>query len=138
MIRSQKKQAMEDLGSFSAGDLTLWTVPPDAFDKGMESTRERGGLLDLNATKSLAVGSKDVLENEGPVVGEEAVGVEPGNFVQRFIPPEVEFFKTVGRVFRSLLALFLLAPAALLKSTSNKARSAPSSCRSSATMVTLP
>ena len=74
MIRSQKKQAMEDLGSFSAGDLTLRAGSPVAFDRGMESTREGGGLLDLNATNLLAVGSQDVLKVL--VVGDEAVGAE--------------------------------------------------------------
>ena len=100
----------------------------------MESTRE--GLLELNATNLLGVGSKIVLE--GPAVGEEAVGTEQDDFVDRTIPSEVEFFKTVGGVSRSLFAVFLLAPAALPKSTSNKAKSPLSSSRSSAAMVTLP
>merc|ERR1719397_971554 len=134
MIRSQKKQAMEDLSSFSAGDLTLWAVPPDAFGRGMESTRE--GLLELNGTNLLAVGLKDILGVL--VVGEKPVGAEQENFVCRSIPSEAEFFKTVGGASRSLLAVFLLAPAALPKSNSNKAKSPLSSSRSSPTMVTLP
>ena len=100
----------------------------------MESTRE--GLLELNATNLLGVGTKIVLE--GPAVGEEAVGTEQDDFVDRTIPSEVEFFKTVGGVSRSLLAVFLLTPAALPKSTSSMARSVPSSSRSPAATVTLP
>ena len=136
MIRSQKKQAMEDLSSFSAGDLTLWAVSPDALGRGMESTREGVGLLELNGTNLLAVGLKDILGVL--VVGEKPVGAEQENFVCRSIPSEAEFFKTVGGASRSLFAVFLLAPAALPKSNSNKAKSPLSSSRSSAAMVTLP
>ena len=79
----------------------------------METTREGAGLLELNATNLLAV--------ELPAVGEEAFGAK------------VEFLKTAGGVFS-----FPLAPAALPKSTSSKAKSDPSSSRSSVAMVTLP
>ena len=84
----------------------------------METTREGVGLLKLNASNLLAV--------EVPAVGEEEVGAE------------VEFLKTAGGVSRSPFVPFLLAPADLPKSTSNKARSVPSSTRSEGAMVTLP
>ena len=91
---------------------------------GTESTREGGGLQELSVTNLLEVGSHGVLKV--PAVGEEAVGAEVG------------FLKTGGGVSRSQFVAFLLAPAALPKSTSNKAKSAPSSSRSSVAMLTLP
>ena len=83
----------------------------------MESTGEGGGLLELNATNLLELGLKDVLEV--PAVGEEAV------------VSEVELLKTAGGDFSSSFVAFLLVPAALPISTSSKAKSDPSSSRSS-------
>ena len=80
------------LVSSSAGDLILCTVPADACDSGMgftsqsrvpevlirveteRSTRDGGGLLELNATNLLALGSQEVIEVAA--AGEEAVGEE--------------------------------------------------------------
>ena len=81
-------------------------------------------MLELNATSLLEVGLKDVLEVLA--VGEETVGSEVG------------FLKTAGGDFRSSSVAFLLVPAALPRSTSSKAKSDPSSSRSSVAMVTLP
>ena len=129
--------------SSSAGDLILSTVP--ACDRemgstsqsslaevrirvgtegGLGSTRDGGGLLQLDATNLLALGSQEVIEV--PAAGEEADGAE------------LRFLKTAGGVSRSPFVPFLLAPADLPKSTSNKARSVPSSTRSEGAMVTLP
>ena len=137
---------MEDLVGSSVGELILSTVPADgACDRGMGSTsqsslpeirirlgnegglgstRNGGGLLELNATNLLALGSQEVIE---VVAAEEELDGE-----------EVEFPKTVGGVSRSPIVPFLLTPAVLPKSTSNKARSVPSSTRSGVAMVTLP
>ena len=137
---------MEDLVGSSVGDLILSTVPADgACDRGMGSTSQSslpeirirlgnegglgstldgGGLLELNATNLLALGSQEVIE---VVAAEEELDGE-----------EVEFPKTVGGVSRSPIVPFLLTPAVLPKSTSNKARSVPSSTRSGVAMVTLP
>lgn len=78
----------------------------------------------MNATNLLALGSQEVIE--------VAAAVEESDWA------EVEFLKTVGGVSRSPFVPFLLAPAVLPKSTSNKARSVPSSSRSSVAIVTLP
>ena len=137
---------MEDLVGSSVGELILSTVPADGVcDRGMGSTsqsslpeirirlgnegglgstRDGGGLLELNATNLLALGSQEVIE--------VAAAVEESDWA------EVEFLKTVGGVSRSPFVPFLLTPAALPKSTSNKARSVPSSTRSGVAMVTLP
>ena len=142
---------MEDLVGSSVGELILSTVPADgACDRGMGSTSQSslpeirirlgnegglgstldgGGLLELNATNLLALVSQEVIEVAA--AGEEAVGEESYS-------AEVEFLETVGGVSRSPFVPFLLAPAALPKSTSNKARSVPSSTRSGVAMVTLP
>ena len=137
-------QVMEDLDSFSAGNLISGAVPCDrgmgstsqsslaaevrtriGTEAGPGSTKEEGEPPELGAINLLALGSQDILEIPA-AVGEEAVGAE------------VEFLKTGGGVTRSTFFAFLLDPGALPKSTSSKARSAPSSPRSSVAMVTLP
>ena len=82
---------MEDLVSSFAGDVIL-CVPADACDSWMgftsqsrvpevlirveteRSTRDGGGLLELNATNLLALGPQEVIEVTA--AGEEAVGEE--------------------------------------------------------------
>ena len=138
-------QVMEDLDSFSAGNLISGAVPCDrgmgstsqsslaaevrtriGTEAGPGSTKEEGEPPELGGINLLALGSQDVLEIPAAAVGEEAVRAE------------VKFLITGGGVTSSTNFAFRLDPGALPKSTSSKARSAPSSSRSSVAMVTLP